>query len=100
MTIDIKSIHFTVDQKLTDYISEKIEKLNKYYEKIIGVEVFLKLENSGQIKDKIVELKLRIPGSTLVVSEVNKTFEAAFDAANENIKRLLVRKKEKTRVRA
>ena len=100
MTVDIKSIHFTVDQKLTDYISEKLEKLSKYYERIIGVEVYLKLENSGQVKDKIVELKLRIPGSTLVVSEVNKTFEAAFDAANDNIKRLLVRKKEKTRVRA
>lgn len=100
MTIDIKAVHFTVDQKLTDYIAGKLEKLNKFYEKIIGVEVFLKLENSGQVKDKVVELKLRIPGSTLVVSEVNKTFESAFDAANDNIKRLLVRKKEKARERA
>lgn len=100
MTIDIKGVHFTVDQKLTDYIVGKLEKLNKFYEKIIGVEVFLKLENSGQIKDKVVELKLRIPGSTLVVSEVSKTFESAFDAANDSVKRLLVRKKEKARVRA
>jgi len=97
MTVDIRAVHFTADGKLKEYITEKLEKLERFYDRIIDIEVFLKLENSGQIKDKIVELKLRVPGSTLIVSEVNKTFEASFDAANESLKRLLKRKKEKSR---
>jgi putative sigma-54 modulation protein len=95
MLLDIQAIRFTADQKLRDFIEEKLEKLNKFHHKIISVVVFLKLENSGQIKDKIVEIKLNVPGSTLVANSKDKTFEAAVDDAVETLKRQIKRENEK-----
>lgn len=89
MTVTFQTVHFTADQKLKDYISDKLQKLDKFYPKIIQSTVYLKLENSGQIKDKIIEIKLSVPGSTVMASHTDKTFEASFDEALENIKRQL-----------
>lgn len=89
MTVTFQTVHFTADQKLKDYISDKLQKLDKFYPKIIQSTVYLKLENSGQIKDKIIEIKLSVPGSTVMASCTDKTFEASFDEALENIKRQL-----------
>ena len=46
MTINISSVHFKTDQKLEEFINEKVEKLNKIHEGIIGADVTLKLENT------------------------------------------------------
>ena len=97
MNVTINSIHFTADAKLKSFIESKLEKLNKFYDRIIGVEVFLKLENSGQVKDKIVELKTTIPGATLMATSVDKTFESSMDSASGNIIRQLKREKDKRR---
>lgn len=97
MNIRTRSVHFTADQKLLDYIDDKIGKLDTYFDRIQDTEVFLKLENSGQVKDKIVEVKMILPGNILVVEESNKTFEAAVDKATSTLKRQLIRFKERQR---
>ncbi|MBK9149747.1 MAG: ribosome-associated translation inhibitor RaiA [Saprospiraceae bacterium] len=96
MQVTFQTVHFTADQKLKDYIEDKLQKVNKFYPKIIQSTVFLKLENSGQIKDKVVEIKMNVPGSTLVATNSDKTFEASFDDAIEIIKRQLKRLNEKS----
>jgi putative sigma-54 modulation protein len=89
MQVTFQTVHFTADQKLKDYISDKLQKLEKFYPKIIQSTVYLKLENSGQVKDKIIEIKMNVPGSTLIASNTDKTFEASFDDALESVKRQL-----------
>ena len=96
MQVDIQAVRFTADQKLKDFIQEKLEKLSKFHHKIISTVVYLKLENSGQVRDKIVEIKVSIPGSTLVAHAIDKTFEAATDDALETLKRQLKKESEKT----
>ena len=100
MNVQINSVHFDADQKLTSHIQKKVNKLTQFFDRIIDCSVFLKLENSGQVKDKVVELRLNIPGETLVASETNKTFEAATDQATDNMKRQLIRYKEKLRAKS
>ena len=95
MKVQISAVHFNADQKLIDYIEKKASKLGVFFDKITDAQVFLKLENSGQVRDKIVELKLMVPGDTLIATEVSKTFEGAADAAVDNMKRQLNRHKEK-----
>ena len=56
MNIQIRSIHFTADQKLLDHVEKKVSKVERFFPKVISAEVSLKLENSGQVRDKIVEL--------------------------------------------
>ena len=94
MNIRTDSVHFTADQKLLDYIELKTERLKNYYDRILDVNVILKLENAGQVKDKIVELKAHVPGDTLFIKESSKTFEAALDSAIDLMKRKLIRFKE------
>ncbi len=95
MKIHVSAVHFDADQKLIEYIDKKTSKLNQFFDRIIDAQVFLKLENSGQVKDKIVELKLMVPGDTLVAKEVSKSFEAATDVVVDNMKRQLNKHKER-----
>ena len=95
MKINMSAVHFDADQKLIDYIEKKTAKLEQFFDRIIDAQVFLKLENSGQVRDKIVELKLQVPGDTLIATEVSKTFEASTDAVVDNMKRQLNKHKER-----
>ncbi|MFZ1678886.1 MAG: ribosome-associated translation inhibitor RaiA [Saprospiraceae bacterium] len=95
MKIITTAIHFDADQKLLDYIQRKTSKLDQFFDRIIDAHVYLKLENSGQVKDKIVEMKLNVPGDVLMATEISKTFEASADAAVDNMKRQLNRYKER-----
>ncbi len=99
MNLKIDSIHFKADSKLLDYIEKKANKIDKFYDRAIDLDVKLKLESNGQIKDKIVEYVLKVPGDKLFVSSVDKTFEAAADTGIDSLKRQLKRFKEKQRGR-
>ena len=88
----------TPTRSFTAYIDSKLSKLGQYFDRIIDVHVILKLENSGQVRDKIVEVKMMVPGDTLIATETQQTFEAATDLVVDNIKRQLIRYKERMRV--
>jgi putative sigma-54 modulation protein len=97
MTVRTESVQFKADEKLLAYIEKKLSKLDSFFDRIIDANVKLKLENSGQVRDKIAEVKIQVPGSTLFVSETHKTFEASIDSAADNLKRQLKKYKEKLR---
>jgi putative sigma-54 modulation protein len=95
MKVVTHAVHFDADQKLIDFIEKKLAKLQVFFDRIIDVDVFLKLENSGQVKDKIAEIKLNVPGAVLIVKEIAQSFEAAIDEAIDTLKRQLVKHKER-----
>jgi putative sigma-54 modulation protein len=96
MQATIQSIHFTADTKLKDYINIRLEKLETYYDRILKADVFLKLENEGApVKDKIVEIRLYIPGNDLFAKETSKSFEESTDAVVEQLRRQIIKQKEK-----
>ena len=96
MKIHIQSIRFDADQKLLEFIQRKADKLDTFYDKIIDGEVYLRLNKDSESKDnKVVEIKLNLPGTTLFVKEHQASFEAATDLAVEVLKQQLKRHKEK-----
>jgi putative sigma-54 modulation protein len=97
MKVVTHAVHFDADQKLLDFIERKLAKLEQFFDRIIGVDVFLKLENSSKVKDKVAEIKLNVPGATIIVKEIALTFEAAVDIALDSLKRQLIKHKEKER---
>jgi len=96
MNIHTQSVHFDADEKLLDFIDKKVGKLETFYDRIIRADVFLKLENTGQVQDKIAEVKLHVPGTILVAKETSKTFEASIDGSVNALRRQLIKQKEKT----
>ena len=97
MKVHTKAVQFKADQKLIDFIDQKLGKLERFYDRIIQANVTLKLENSGQVRDKIAEVIVMLPGETLVAKDSKKTFEASVEGVVRNLKRQLKRYKEKRR---
>jgi putative sigma-54 modulation protein len=97
MRVYTEAIQFKADSKLLAFIEQKLQKMEHLFDRIIEARVVLKLENTGQVKDKIAEVHLSVPGELLLVSESSKTFEASIDTAVDTLKRRLIKYKEKTR---
>lgn len=97
MRLQMHAVKFTADQSLLDFIQAKLNKLDTFHDHIIGGEVFLRLEgaDSNKVKEKVVEVRLTIPGKELFVKEHDKSFESATDRVLDVLKDKLVRCKEK-----
>ena len=94
MNVVIHPVHFDASSQLVEFINKKLTKLETFFDRIVEAEVFLKLESRQNVRDKIVEIKVHVPGKTLFVTKTAKTFEqnsrqltsAAKDAAaNSNV---------------
>ena len=96
MNVNIQTVRFDADTRLTEYINRKLEKLNTFHDRIIKVSVFLKLDNVvHNIKDKIAEIRVHVPRHDFFVKSTSKSFEESFDDAYESICTQIKRKKEK-----
>ncbi|PJJ54572.1 ribosome hibernation-promoting factor, HPF/YfiA family [Hymenobacter chitinivorans] len=95
MKVQMHSVHFDADQKLLDFIQKRLDKLETFYDRVTEGEVILKLNNKDGIDNKTVEIKLLIPGTTLFSQEDAPSFEAAADAAADNLRRQITKHKEK-----
>ncbi|WP_114782228.1 ribosome hibernation-promoting factor, HPF/YfiA family [Botryobacter ruber] len=95
MKLQMHSIHFDADPQLIEFVRQKINKLDTFYDRIVEGEVFLKHNNNDGTNTKTVEIKLFVPGATLFSQEDAPSFEAAADAAVEAMRRQLKRFKEK-----
>jgi putative sigma-54 modulation protein len=96
MKIVVKSVDFHADTKLVTYIEQKLSRLNRYFERSIQADVHLKLQDTGgRVREKLVEIRLNIPGNALMDKRSGKTFESAAMASIEGLKRQLLRHKEK-----
>jgi putative sigma-54 modulation protein len=96
MNVNIQTVHFDADKKLVDYVNQRLAKLNQFHDRIINVDVFLKLDNVVHtIKDKIAEIRVQIPRSEFFVKSTSKSFEASFEEALESMVNQIKRKKQK-----
>ncbi|WP_297511127.1 ribosome-associated translation inhibitor RaiA [Flavobacterium sp.] len=97
MKVNVNAVNFTVDRKLVDFIQVRFDKLDKFYDKIVSSDVFLKVDNTSEKENKMAEVKILVPGDDLVVKKQCKSFEEAIELSAESLERLLVKHKEKIR---
>ena len=90
MKVNVHAVNFTVDGKLVDFIQERMNKLEKYYDKVVDADIYLKVEKNSDKENKIVEIKVNVPGDDFMVKKQCKTFEEAVENASESLERLLV----------
>ena len=97
MKVNVHAVNFNVDGKLVGFIQERMDRLEKYYDKVVSADVFLKVEKTSEKENKVVEIKMLVPGDEFMVKKQCKTFEEAVEQSAETLERLLTKRKEKVK---
>ncbi len=95
MKVNLQSVNFNVDQKLVNFVQEKLDKLENHFDKIIYADVFLKVSNTSAKENKITEVLLSVPGDEFIIKKTNKSFEEGVDECVSSLERQLRKRKEK-----
>ena len=95
MNIKINAVKFKADQKLEQFVNDKVGKLEKHFDGIISCEVILKVDKPESDGNKIAELQLTLPKQKLFNSKQADTFEEAVDLCVDVVRRELIEIKEK-----
>ncbi|MDX2360068.1 MAG: ribosome-associated translation inhibitor RaiA [Crocinitomicaceae bacterium] len=96
MDFKVNTVHFSADEKLVDFIHEKVKKLELMYDNIIASEVYLRIDNNDSNENKVAEVKVLLPGNELFAKKQSKSFEEATDLAVQALKKQVAKHKEKS----
>lgn len=100
MKVNAQSVNFNADVKLINFLQNRLDKLETFYDKVISSDVYLKVENTSSKENKIVEIKLNVPKNNFMVKKQCKSFEEAVDMACNSLERKLIKRKQKLRTNA
>ncbi|MBS1759095.1 MAG: ribosome-associated translation inhibitor RaiA [Bacteroidetes bacterium] len=96
MNVNIQTVHFSADKKLLDFINQKVQKLSIFSDRIVRINVFLKLDNVIHVvKDKVAEISVHVPRQSFFVKSTSKSFEQSFDEAIDSLLGQMKKNKEK-----
>ena len=79
------------------FINLKLKKLIQFYVDILSAEVFLRLDRAEGSENKVVEIRLSLPGNELFAKKNSKTFEESTDLCVEALRRQI--RKHKTKLK-
>jgi len=91
MNLNITARRFKLNEDLRQYVEEKAEKLNKFHDGIMKIEVILGWEKMT----RIVELKINANGKLIIIKETSDELRKSFDLALDRAERQLKRHKSK-----
>jgi len=93
MQITITTRHFDLDERTKKYLSEKIEKLEKYFSKIISARAILIKEGYRHM----AEITLSAKNMNLVAKEAEQDLHSAIDLALHKLEKQLARMRDKVK---
>ena len=91
MDIQIHAVHFDADRDLLSFIKSKLNKLITFNDAIISADVFLRIEKNDERENKVVDIKLHVPGKELFAKKHSTSFEAAVDEVTEALRRQVLK---------
>lgn len=97
MKVNVHAVNFDVDRKLVDFVQVRMDKLEKYYSKVVSSDVYLRVERTSDKENKCVEIKINVPGDDFLVKKQCRSFEEAVGLSAESLGRCLVKRKERIR---
>ena len=95
MNVKIQSVKFDADKKLIDFVTGKMAKLERFAEDAVSAEVIMKVDKDNDRGNKVVTIKLRMPGEELVADVRGKSFEESVDESITALKKQIERYKER-----
>ncbi|WP_299252736.1 ribosome-associated translation inhibitor RaiA [uncultured Lacinutrix sp.] len=97
MKVNTQAVNFNANPELLNFVQERMNKLETYFDKVIKSDVFLKVENTTGKENKVFEARVSVPGDSFVVKKQCKSFEEGADSAIASLERQLKKRKEKLR---
>ena len=96
MQTQITARHFNASPELRTYASNRLAKLERYYDGITGAHIILST-NNGQTDGKYAEITLNVFRQHLMAEDQASTHEEAIDHCVERLRRQILRYKAKLR---
>ncbi len=93
----IQPVNFNASQELIENVGETFDKLAKYHDRIVSMDIYLKSLTETATRDKKVEVRVFLPGKDIFVEQQAETFKSATQQAYDRLKILLIKEKEKQR---
>lgn len=94
MKLTIQSVHFDATQQLKDFATQKVGKLDHFFDGIISAEVVLSLDKADNTENKVSKISIAVPNDTLVAEKQCKSFEEGIDLACEALRKQLLKYKD------
>ena len=91
MKTNLTARHFTMNDKVRDHAMESMSQLEKYFERIVGIQIILSKEKERWGAEVIVG----VPGDTLTAESQNDLLLSAIDDAMGKAERQLKKYKSK-----
>ena len=91
MQINVSGQHFDVTPGLRDYVTRKLQRLERHFDHVTNVHVVLKVEKARQK----AEATVHVSGSSLYAFAEEDDMHAAIDALVDKLDRQIKRHKEK-----
>ena len=95
MKIRFHLVNISADIKLLNFVQTKLNKLDLFYNRILDADAYFVVEPLSHKGNKLVEIKLRVPGKELMVKKHSQSFEGAIDQARKALKMALLKYKGK-----
>ncbi len=93
--INISGHHIDLTEALKNYVTEKLDRLNRHVDSINSINVILSVEKLIQKAEAVVRMK----GGELFANAESADLYAAIDALSDKLNRQLIKHKEKQQQR-
>ncbi|MBS1554280.1 MAG: HPF/RaiA family ribosome-associated protein [Bacteroidota bacterium] len=97
MKVSVQNVGLTAKQPLLDLLQEKLDSLERFSDRIQEAKVTLKVDKADDRQNKIMEVRLVIPGNDLFVKKHGATFEELVPKVVDTLHREIVDWKERQR---
>lgn len=101
MQIKIKGTGIDLTEPIKNYVIEKIESLEKFFDNIQSADVDVGMQSHHHLKGKVyyAEVNLSVPGKLIRVVKESEDLYKAIDKVKDHLKVELEKMKEKKRAR-
>jgi len=91
----IQPVNFNASQDLLIHVGEIFDKLQKFNDKIVSADIYLKSLRETPTKEKKIEVRLFLPGKDIYIEQQADSFISAAQQAFDRLKVIIINNKEK-----
>lgn len=91
----IQPVNITASEELLSSINEIFDKLDKYHDRIVSADIYLKEHNERDVNQKEMEIRLFMPGKDLFMVHAAESFISAAQQLFDKVKVQLSKEKER-----